>query len=200
MGHADAVPHHQALDLVKHGGMGQVRVAAVDLAGGHHGHGRLAGKHGAHLHRRGVGAHEHLFSDVEGVLHVPGRMLGGHVQGLEIVVVDFHFRARGHVKAEALENAADLLHDQRGGMQGAAPGRAARQGGIETRQGLGFAPGFQSAFARLEQGVAAFLDAVGGLSHGRTLSGLELGQPAHDLGETPLAAQKIHPQAFQVFQ
>ena len=58
--------------LMEHGGVGQVGVAAVDLAGSHDGQGRLAAQHGTHLHGGGVGAHEHALSDVEGVLHVAG--------------------------------------------------------------------------------------------------------------------------------
>ncbi len=85
-------------------------------------------------------------------------------------------------------------------MQRAAPGRAPRQGRVKARQSRGFAPGFQSLLARVKQGVAALFHTVGGLPHGGPLLGRELWQKAHDLGETALAAQKIHPQAFQVFQ
>lgn len=56
MGHADVLAHHQAFHLMEHGGVGQVGVAAVDLAGSHDGQGRLAAQHGTHLHGRGVQA------------------------------------------------------------------------------------------------------------------------------------------------
>ena len=200
MGHADAFTHHESFNLMEHGGMGEVAVAPVDLAGGHHGQRGLAVQHGARLHRGRVGAHEHLVGDVQGVLHVTGRMLRRHVQGLEVVIVDLHFGAGHDLKAKALENLANLFHHQGGGMQGAAPGRTAGNGGVKALEGFGLAPGFQGLFAGVKQIVAALFDAVGRLAHGGALFRLQLGKLAHDLGDSALAAQKVHPQGFQPFQ
>ena len=185
---------------MEHGGVGQVGVAAVDLAGSHDGQGRLAAQHGTHLHGRGVGAHEHALGDVEGVLHVAGGMFRRHVEGLEIVEVVFHFRAGSDVEAQLAEDAADLFHHQGGGVQRTAPGGAAGQGGVEALEGLGFAGRFQGGLAGVEQGGEALLDAVGLLTHGGAFRGGQLGHGAHGLGQFALAAQKVHPQFFQFIQ
>lgn len=101
--------------------------------------------------------HEHLFGDIQGILHVPGGVFGRHVQGFKIVVVDFHFRAGSHVKAQTLKNLADFFRHQGGGMQAAAPGRATGNGRIETAQGFGLAPSLKSGLTGLEQGSCSVL-------------------------------------------
>ena len=200
MGEAHALPHQQTFDLVEHGGVGEVAVAPVNLAGHHYGHGRLARQHGAHLHGRRVGAHEHLVRNVQGVLHVAGGMFRRHIQGLKIVIVYLHFRPGGHIKAQPLEHAADFLHHQGGGVQAAAPGRAARNGRIKTLERGGLAPGFQSGLTLLKQGVAAFFDAVGLLPHGGARLWRKARQLAHDLGNAAFPPQNVHAQGFQRVQ
>ena len=200
MGHADALAHHKPLDLMEHGRVGNVAVATVDLAGGDHSQRRLARQHGAGLHGRGVRAHEHLFGNIQGILHVAGGVFGRHVESFKIVVVDFHFGAGGHVKAQALKNLADFFGHQGGGVQAAAPGRATRHRGVKTAQGLGFTPGFKGCLAGFKQGIAAFFDAVGSLAHGGALCGSKRRQLGHDLGYAALATQNIHAQSLKGIQ
>ncbi len=60
MGHGDAALDVQALHLVEHGRVRDVRVGAVDLARRDDAHRRRLRDHGADLHRAGVRAQEKL--------------------------------------------------------------------------------------------------------------------------------------------
>ena len=79
---------HQSFDLMEHGGMGDILIVAVDSnraqmirIGG------FSLLHGPDLNRRGLGPQHDSRLHIEGILHVPGRMVLGHVEGLEVVVV-----------------------------------------------------------------------------------------------------------------
>jgi hypothetical protein len=62
----------------------------------------------------------------ERILHVPGRMVVGKVERLEVVVVGFDLRPFGDLEPETGEDAGDLLGDDRKGML--APQRRATTG------------------------------------------------------------------------
>jgi hypothetical protein len=68
------------------------------------------------MHRRGVGAQQYLVVDVEGVLHVPGGVVPGHIEGLEVVVIELDLRPLGEVKSHAEENLDDAPVDLRDGV------------------------------------------------------------------------------------
>ena len=111
VGEGDPLADRQALDLVEHRRVGGVGVAAVDAPGNDDEDRRLLRLHPADLHRRGVGAQEHVARagrhrqrravgadelgvgaerarvDVEGVLEQPRRMPGRVVERGEVVVV-----------------------------------------------------------------------------------------------------------------
>src|SRR5699024_3442153 len=58
VGEAGSFVDQQALDLMEHGRVRLVRIAAVDLARGDNADWRLASIHGTYLHRRGVRAQQ----------------------------------------------------------------------------------------------------------------------------------------------
>ena len=104
----------QALDLVEHRRVGDVAVAPVGAAGRDDPERRLAGQHGADLHRARVGAQQQrpavlLGLEVEGVEHLPGRMLRRDVERLEIVPVVLDVRTFGDGEAHVGEDRDDLL-------------------------------------------------------------------------------------------
>ena len=77
-----ALVDHQAFDLVEHRRVGLVGVAAIGAARADHADRRLLRQHGAHLHRRGVGAQQQpravgLRVEEERVVHFPRRMACG---------------------------------------------------------------------------------------------------------------------------
>ncbi len=92
--------------------MGDVGIATVDGAGSDDPHRRRLLEHGADLHRRGVGPQHDIVGDVEGVLHVAGRMVARDVERLEVVEVVLDLRTFGHPETEAGKDGDDLLGHQ----------------------------------------------------------------------------------------
>src|SRR5919109_3381008 len=140
VGHGDALVHGQHLDLVEHRHVGGVGgVGAVAAARDHHVHRRRAGQHGADLHRRGVGAQHQVgvlapvaAGDVEAVLHGPGRVVAGDVEGLEVVPVGLDLGALGDAVAQADEDVDDLVGGAGDRVDGAAGWHAAGEGDVQA--------------------------------------------------------------------
>src|SRR5882724_6173035 len=106
----------EALDLVKLRRMGRVGIDTVGAAGADDADRRLLCEHGAHLHRRGVGAQQHarailLRVEEKRVVHLPRRVAFGKIQFGEIVVVGLDIRAFGDRKSHIGEDRVDLLED-----------------------------------------------------------------------------------------
>ena len=125
----DARADHQPLDLLEHRRVGDVVVAPEDLARADD----------PHLGRVRVLEHVADLADevwvrsttparprqVEGVLHVAGRVVRRHVEGLEAVVVVLHLAAVVDLVAHGDEDVLELLA-HRG--QGVAPARGRGRG------------------------------------------------------------------------
>ena len=93
---------------------------------------RLLELHRAHLHRRGVGAQQHVLGEVEGVLREPRRVLGRVVERGEVVVLVLDLGALDDREAEP---DADVLHappDLRDQVQVADRQRAGRPGRVTS--------------------------------------------------------------------
>src|SRR5215211_6094257 len=146
VGHGQAAVDGQDLDLVEHRDMGRIRrvgpVAAPEVDRVHR---RRPGLQGPDLHRRGVGAQHQLARppvarlDVEGVLHGPGRVVGGDVEGLEVVPVGLDLGALDDPVAEADEDVDDLVGGPGHRVDGPAGRHPAGQGHVDPlglEQGL----------------------------------------------------------------
>ena len=207
----DALADAEPLDLVEHGRVGLVVVGAVDAPRADDADGRRPrAQHGADLHRRGVGAQQDLplrpplpqrgRVDVEGVLHVPGGVIGRDVERLEVVPVELDLRPGGDLVAEAGEDGGDLV----GGPgervpvaagQEAPPrqrdveGRAAELG-LQAEVGQGGLPGG-------EQGLHLVADAVGDLADPRPLLGGQAPHAAQRGGELALLAEEADPERLE---
>ena len=109
-----------------------------------------------------------LSVNIEGVLRIPGGVVLGNVQQLEVVVVQLHLGAFHHVKAHAREAVHHLVHAQGDGMGAAAGGQGAGLGHVDglpaqgrflldglelpllfVQQGGEFLPGLVNQLARL---------------------------------------------------
>ena len=115
--------------------MGDVAVAAEHLARAddpHVGRVRVL-QHVVDLRGRGVGAQEEAPAalEVERVLHVAGRVVRRHVEGLEVVVVVLHLGAVVHLVAHGHEDVLELLADDGQRVAPAHEGAAAGQGRVE---------------------------------------------------------------------
>ena len=115
-------------------------VVTVDLAGDDDADGRSLGDHRANLHRAGVGAHEEavaaglcaLMRDEEGVLGVAGRMVGGEVEGFEVVEVGLDLRAEIGAVAEVVEDLHDLVHGLEEGVGDAWRANGSGEGDVNS--------------------------------------------------------------------
>ena len=147
VGEGDAPVHRQAFDLIEVplvGGVGCL--VAVALAGHDDPYGRLALLHGANLHGRGLGSHEHgVFAFVVGLVnpegrpHVAGGVSLGDVEHLEVVEVPFDFGAFYDVEAHGSEGVAYFSEHLGGGVQAADGGGPAGQCDVD---GVGAVFGF----------------------------------------------------------
>ncbi len=160
---------HQALDLMEHRRVGLVAIAAIGAARADDADRRLLAQHGAHLHRRGVGAQQQaravgLLREIEGVVHVPGRMAFREVQLGEVVVVGLDVGTFRHREAHVGEDGGELVDHLGDRMHAAGLGRrlAHRQGDVD---GLGVEAGIERGggkrvLARGDGGADAVLQAV----------------------------------------
>ena len=103
-----------SFELVKHRRVRRVAIDAIGAPRRDDADRRLLFQHGAHLHRRGVGAQDvlravGLLAEIEGVVHLPRRMIGRDVELGEIVVVEFDVGAFGDGKAEIGEDRRDFV-------------------------------------------------------------------------------------------
>src|SRR5829696_4632049 len=147
VGHGDAAVDGQDLDLVEHWHVGGVGgVGPVAAAGDDDVDRRRAGLHGSDLHGRGLGAQHQLPRlapvrplDVEAVLHGAGRVVGGHVEGLEVIPVGLDLGPLDDPVAEADEDVDDLVDGPGDGVDGPAGRDPAGEGDVDPlglEQGL----------------------------------------------------------------
>jgi hypothetical protein len=64
------------------------------------------------LHRRCMGAQQELGRNIERILHIPGRVIGGHIQRLKVIVVALDFRSPSHLEAKAGKNFLDFIENR----------------------------------------------------------------------------------------
>ena len=94
--------------------MGLVRIAAIGAARRDDAKRQRGVLHGAHLHRRGVGAQQLPLAvgagrEVEGVVLLAGRVLGRNVERREVVEVVLDVGAFGDGEAHVAEDRDDLV-------------------------------------------------------------------------------------------
>ena len=109
------VPHmrflvdHQPFELMEHRRMGGIRIRAVGAARGDDPDRRLLALHGPDLYRRRVGPQKLALTglvgrQIEGIVHLPGRMFGRDIEGGEIMEIVFDIAALGDGKTQISEN------------------------------------------------------------------------------------------------
>ena len=142
--------------------MGLVHVHAIDAAGCYDADRRAVGGQRTDLHGAGVGAQDVGRAGVsggarheEGVMLLPGGMLGRDVQRVEVVPVGFDLRAFGHGKAHVGEDGGQFLHHLTDGVDRACGARAARQRHVQ--------PFGAEAFVQRRIGKARAAGAQGGV-------------------------------------
>ncbi len=139
-----ALVDDEALDLVKLRGVGGVGIDAIGAARADDADRRRLRQHGAHLHRRGVGAQQFPRTvlpriEEERVVHLPCRMAFREIQLCKIVIVGLDVWSFGDRKSHVGEDRGDLVHHLAERVDSArfGEGLAQRQGDVD---GLGGKP------------------------------------------------------------
>src|SRR5690606_14324983 len=137
---------------------------------------------------------------VEGVVHGSRRMVGGNIEGFEIVIVVFDLRPFGDVVADTGEEGRDPRQGAGYRVQAALLQRPPRQGHIDgVRRQL-----FRDAaiLKVLAAGVEVILDLLLGPVDQRPRRGTlftgKLAQALEQIGEHALLAQVFHPHLVQL--
>ena len=156
--------------------------------------------HGSHLHRRGLGAEQDIFGDIEGVLRIAGGVVFGDVQFFKIIVVILHLGAFHNVKAHAGKDRAKLvLHlGERMPFPHGRTDAGRRDIHLFKEQTGGkrfFAQRFLSLGDLILDHGAHFVGKRA--DHGAFL-GRERSHPAQHAGEFPFLAQIFDPGVFQL--
>ena len=170
--HRDALVDGEALDLVEGGHVRRVElVGAEDPADRGDVDRHAALEEGAGLDRRGVGAQDEAALgrvDVEGVLHLPGRVVGVEVQGVEVEPLRLDLGSLGDLPAHPDEQVGDALRHQLDGVAAAERAAARGQGDVDGLLGedplvaLGLELGLAGG-ERLGDPAAGLADALAGL-------------------------------------
>ncbi len=102
--------------------------------------------------------------DQEGVLGIAGGVVGGEVEGFEVVEVGFDLGAEVGAVAEMVEDGDDLVHGFQKRVRDAGGSRGAGEGDVDSllcrffwRGGWGFEGGFDLLLELVEADAEGFL-------------------------------------------
>ena len=112
MSHGRCLVDNQPFDLMKHRGMGGIVIRTVSPARRNNAYRQRMVFHRAYLHRRRMGSdHKAVvlvftvgIRNIKGILHLTGRMVGRHIQRIEIMELVFNIRSFGNFKTHFAEN------------------------------------------------------------------------------------------------
>ena len=200
----DVAVDHQAFDLVEHRRVGLIGIAAVGAAGRDDAVRRLVRLHVPDLHRRGVGAQQHLgaivfFRQVEAVVHLPRRVVGRNVERGEIVEVVFDVGAFGDGEALGGEDGDDFVHHLADRMDSAQRLGAHRQRHVDPLGGeLGFQiAGGDGCLSRIDGGGDGVFGEVDRLAARLALFRPQRPQALHQFGDGAFFAQRADAEVFE---
>ena len=197
MAHVGALVDHQPLDLMEHGRVCHVVVAAVGAARRDDAVRRRLRLHGADLHRRGVGPEQHALArlvgaEVEGVVHLPRRVLRRDVERREVVEVVLDVGPFDDPEAHVGEDRDQLVQHLADGVNGALRLGAGRQGDIHAlrREALVQGGAFQRSAAHVDRVGELALDLVEPDSGFLAGLDIEAAQALHRLAERRFLAER----------
>ncbi len=117
----DPLVHHKTFHLAEHGRMRRVIIRPEDLARRQDLDGRLLLLHHVDLPRRGLRPQQILRRQIEGILHIPGRMIHGRIQRREVIIIILDLRSLEDLKSHPGKNIHHLVAHLCNGMKLAAP-------------------------------------------------------------------------------
>lgn len=180
---------------------GRDGLVAVNAAGADNADGGLHLLHGAGLHRRCMGAQQHIgriAGNEECVLHIAGRVVSSKVQRREHMPVILHLRAIGNSEAHTGEDVKHFGLDQAEGVTGSDGKRGGRAG--QVKRGLFVLFGFGLdllAQSRDFVGSQVF-EFVDKLAYFALLLGRDSAEIVEKQGYFSLLAQILHAQGLNL--
>ena len=140
MAHGDAIFDDNPLNLMKHGGVGLVGIAAIGPARSQNPRRQRGPFQGMNLHARRMRAQQHGMAmgirliHIKGIMHLTRGMMGGEIQGAEIVFVILNIRSMVQDKTLAGKQSHNII--QRAAERVATP-QTHSHGGQGHIKGLG---------------------------------------------------------------
>ncbi len=191
VGEADVFINDQPFHLMEHWGVGLVVVVTIDATRRDDADRRRLLLHGTDLHARGLGTQQAGRIKPESVVVSTCRVVAWDIQGIEVMVIVFDFRAGRHGKAELTEETFNTVDSAGDRVQPTVLDTASRQGDID---GFSSQTGVQrGAFQRVFTLVQHLLHLLFGFVNHRTCSRAlfwrQLTQGSHLKGQVPFLAQ-----------
>ncbi len=166
--------------------------------------GGLSFQHGAHLHRRGVGAQNMaravgLLGDIKRVVHLPRGMIGRDVELGEIVIVEFDVGTLGNGEAEIGEDRGYFVQHLAHRVDGASGLGTHGQGDVDALESQTRIQGFriESGFACRDGARHAVAQPIEQWSARLARIGRHCAQALQQFADEALFAQRRHAQGFQ---
>ena len=200
VGERDVLVDREPFDLVELGRVRAVVVAPVGAAWDDEVERRRVLLHRADLHRRRVGAQDHVVGQVERVRLEPRGVLRRVVERVEVVVDEVALRALDDGEAEAEEHVLDLAPG--GGDQVQAADRRDRAAGERDVDDVRGEPllelrGLELAAARLDRALERAARLVGGAADRAALLRRQVGNVAEQVRQLGLAAEVADPHLLE---
>ncbi len=107
----DPFIYKQSFYLMKHGGMGYIRITSVNLAWGDDTDRGFLFLHDTDLHGRCVSPQNYAVGDIKCILHISCRVFLGKIKGLKIIVIQLNIWALDYPVSHLDKYIADLSID-----------------------------------------------------------------------------------------
>ena len=195
LGKGHGLIHDQALDLMKHRGVGHIRVAAINPARRDKAKRRPGVFHDPDLHRRGMRAQQAPVGKVKGVVHGARGMMFRDIQGAEVMIIVFYLRPLDDIETDLLKQRRDAPQGQRDRVPARGAHATARQGRVQPAlfNGLFERRVFQRFFSAVQRLLDKLLGPVEPLPGFWPLGGGQAAQLFELFREPAFPAQIIDP-------
>ena len=191
VGKADVFINNQTFHLVEHWGVGLIVVVTVYATRRDDADWRLLLLHGTDLNAGSLSTQQTGSVKPESVVVSTCRMMVRNVQGIEVVVVIFNFRASRHGKAELTEETFNTIDSTSHRMQTAVFNTTTRQRNVNRfcRQTRIQYCAFQLGFTRVQRLLYLLFGFVNHCTGCRALLCWQFTQGSHLKGQMPFLAQ-----------
>ena len=187
VGEADVFINNQTFHLVEHWGMGLIVIVTIDATRRDDADWRFLILHGTDLYARGLGTQQTRGVKPESVVVSACRMMARNIQGIEVVIIIFNFRASRHGKAELTEETFNAIDGTGNRMQPPVFDTATRQRNVDRLCGQARIQhrAFQLGFTRVQCLLHLLFSFVNHRTRCRAFFWRQFTQGCHLKGQVP---------------